>query len=243
VPFTPAHAIAVLPFRRTRLNLPALVVGSLSPDFEYFVRLAPQGTFGHTWLGVLVADLPFSLLVLWLYQNYLKAGLYAVAPGLFPFREAERKAGPVARGLMQWLIVVASILLGAATHLAWDSFTHKDSWPYEHIAFLQTHIPVFHWRVDMSTFLQVASSVAGMVVLLVLWARWAGSERRPGVPTVRRLGFVLPAVAVLIALLRAMAMAHLFGKLDFAIIAVVTFLTALLLLVGLAGAWRRWMPE
>lgn len=220
-----------------------MVVGSLSPDFEYFVRLAPQGTFGHTWLGVLVADLPFSLLVLWLYQNYLKTGLYATAPGLFPFREAERKAGPVARGLMHWVIVVASILLGAATHIVWDSFTHKRSWPYEHIAFLQTHIPVFHWRVDMSTFLQVASSVAGMVVLLVLWARWVGTERRPGMPTVRRLGVVLAAIAVLIALLRAMALAHLFGKLDFTIIAIVTFLTALLVLVGLAGAWRRWMPE
>jgi hypothetical protein len=220
-----------------------MVVGSLSPDFEYFVRLAPQGTFGHTWLGVLVADLPFSLLVLWLYQSYLKAGLYAVAPGLFPFRESERKAGPVARGLMQWVIVVASILLGAATHIVWDSFTHKRLGPYDHIAFLRTHIPVFHWRVDMSSFLQIASSVAGMVVLLVIWARWVGAERRPGEPTIRRLGIVLAAVALLIAVLRAMVMAHFFGKLDLTIVGVVTFLTTLLLLVGLAGAWRRWMPE
>ena len=243
MPFTPAHAIAALPFRRTRVHLTAMVVGSLSPDFEYFVRLAPQGTFGHTWLGVLVADLPFSLLVLWLYQSYLKAGLYTVAPGLFPFREAERKAAPVARGLMQWVIVVVSILLGAATHLVWDSFTHKDSWLYEHIEFLRIQVPLAFWRADVCNVLQVASSVAGMVVLLVLWARWVGAERRPGVPTVKRLGVVLFAVAILIALLRAMAMAHLFGKLDFAIIAVVTFLTTLLLLVSLAGAWRRWMPE
>jgi hypothetical protein len=221
----------------------AMVVGSLSPDFEYFLRLAPQGIFGHTWLGVLMADLPLSLLVLWLYQSYLKAGLYAVAPGLFPFREAERKARPVARGLMHWVIVVASILLGAATHIVWDSFTHKDSWPYEHIAFLRVHVPPSIWRADICNVLQVASSLAGMVVLLAMWARWVGTARRPGVPTVRGLGVVLAAMALLIAVLRAVAMANLFGKLVLTIIGVVTFLTMLLLLVGLAGAWQRWMPE
>jgi Domain of unknown function (DUF4184) len=239
VPFTPAHAVAALPFRRTRLNLPAMVVGCLSPDFEYFLRLAPQGSFGHTWLGMLVADLPLSLLVLWLYQSYLKAGLYAVAPGLFPFREAR----PVARGLMQWVIVVASILLGAATHIVWDSFTHQQSWPYEHIAFLRVHVPLSIWRADICNVLQVASSLAGMVVLLAMWARWVGTARRPGVPTVRGLGVVLAAMALLIAVLRVVAMANLFGKLVLTIIGVVTFLTMLLLLVGLAGAWRRWMPE
>lgn len=243
MPFTPAHAVAVLPFRKTRLNLPAMAVGCLSPDFEYFVRLAPQGSFGHTWLGVLVADLPVSLLVLWLYQAYLKAGLYAVAPGLFPFRESERKAEPVARGPRQWAIVVLSILLGVTTHIAWDSFTHKNSWPYEHIAFLRVHVPLAFWRADVCDVLQVASSVAGMVVLLVMWARWAGAARQPDVPRVRRSGVVLAAAAVLIAVLRAMAMAHLFGKLDLMIIGVVTFLTTLLLLVGLVGARQRLIRE
>ncbi|WP_082661995.1 DUF4184 family protein [Terracidiphilus gabretensis] len=243
MPFTPAHAVAALPFRKTRLNLPAMVVGCLSPDFEYFFQLAPQGSFGHTWLGVLVADLPVSLLVLWLYQSYLKAGLYAVGPGLFPFREEGRKAEPIARGAMQWVIVVVSILLGAATHIVWDAFTHKHLWPYDHIAFLRTHFSVFRWRVDMCNFLQTASSVAGMVVLLVMWTRWAGAARQPGMPTVRRLGAVLAAMALLIAVLRTVAMAYLFGKLVLTIIGVVTFLTTLLLLVGLTGAWRRWMPE
>ena len=243
MPFTPAHAIAALPFRRTRLNMPAIVIGCLSPDFEYFFRLAPQGSFGHTWLGVLVADLPVSLLVLWLYQCYLKAGLYAVAPGLFPFREVERKAGPIARGLMQWVIIVASVLLGAVTHIVWDAFTHRHLWPYNHIAFLRTHIPVFHWRVDTCNFLQAASSVAGMLVLLVMWARWVEASRRPGMPTVRRLGVVLAAMALLIAVLRAVAMAYLFGKLVLTIIGVVTFLTTLLLLVGLVGARQRFIQE
>jgi hypothetical protein len=223
--------------------MPAMVVGCLSPDFEYFLRLAPQGDFGHTWLGVLAADLPLSLLVLWLYQSYFKTGLYAVAPGLFPFREEERKARPVAHGLWQWAIVVVSILLGAATHLAWDSFTHKHSWPYDHIAFLRMHVPVAFWRADVCNVLQAFSSVAGVAVLFVLWARWVGAERRPGVPAVTRLGAVLVAVALVIGILRAVAMAHLFGKLILTILGVVTFLTTLLLMVCLVGAWQKWMSE
>jgi hypothetical protein len=219
-----------------------MVVGSLSPDFEYFFRLAPQGSFGHSWLGVLVADLPLSLLVLWLYQSCLKAGLYAAAPGLFPFREDERKARPVARGWMQWAIVAASVLLGAATHLVWDSFTHKHSWPYEHIALLRVHVSLIVWRADLCDVLQVASSVAGVCVLFVLWAGWIKAARRPGVPAVSRAGVVSAAAAILIAILRT-ATVHFSGKLTLTIIAVVTFLTVLLLLVGLMGAWQRWARE
>src|SRR5579875_1686228 len=67
VPFTPAHTVAALPFRRSRrLDMAALVVGCLSPDFEYFLRGEARGSFGHTLTGLIVLDLPLSLLVLWL---------------------------------------------------------------------------------------------------------------------------------------------------------------------------------
>jgi hypothetical protein len=223
--------------------MPAMVVGCLSPDFEYFFRLAPQGDFGHTWLGILAADLPLSLLVLFVYQSCFKAGLYAIAPGLFPFREEERKPKPVARGLGQWAIVVASILLGVATHIAWDAFTHKDLWLYAHVAFLRVVVPIPLWHAEMCDVLQVASSVAGVAVLLVLWGRWMEAERQPGVPAVRRLGVVFVFLALLAAILRAEVMVHLYGRLILTIIGVVTFLTALILLVGLTGAWQKWMSE
>ena len=221
-----------------------MVAGCLSPDFEYFLWLAPHGGFGHTWLGVVVADLPLSLLALWLYQSYLKAGVYAVAPGLFPFREEELKTKPVARGLWEWAVTVASILLGATTHIVWDSFTHERFWPYAHIAFLRARVPLPFGRVtSVCNVLQYVSSAAGMAVLLVLWARWVEAMGRPGVPAVRRLGVVLAAAAFLVAILRVGAVAHLFGRLTLTAIGVVTFLTMLVLFVGLIGAWQRWMPE
>src|SRR5262245_60819187 len=87
MPFTAAHAVAALPFRRTRLYSAAFVVGCLSPDFEYFLRLVPRGSFGHTLPGVFLLGLPLSLAVLWLFQRYVADALVAVAPRLFPLRQ------------------------------------------------------------------------------------------------------------------------------------------------------------
>ena len=39
MPLTIAHPAAVLPFRHSRLPISALVIGSLAPDFEYFLHL------------------------------------------------------------------------------------------------------------------------------------------------------------------------------------------------------------
>jgi hypothetical protein len=221
-----------------------MVVGCLSPDFEYFFRLAPGGGYGHTWLGVLVMDLPLSLLVLWFYEGYGKVGLYTIAPGLFPFREEELEARPVARGLSQWMVVIVSILLGATTHIVWDSFTHNHFWPYTHIAFLRASLPtLFGHEFRMYGFLQFASSVVGMVVLFAMWVKWIGNMKEPGVPMVRRLGIVLLGVAVLAGILRTIAIRHTAGRLSITADGVVTFFTAILLLIGLVGLWRRRMPE
>lgn len=244
MPFTPAHAIAALPLRRTRLNLAAMVVGCLSPDFEYLFRLAPGGGYGHTWLGILILDLPLSLFALWLYQSYGKLGLHTIAPGLFPFREEELEARSVAHGLRQWIVLIVSILLGAVTHIVWDSFTHDHFWPYAHIAFLRESFqaPWGH-QIRMYSFLQFVSSVVGTAVLLAMWARWRRDAGASGVPMVRRLGILFAGVAVLAGVLRDIAIRHKAGKLTMTADWVVTFFTAILLLIGLMGLWQRRIPE
>lgn len=80
VPFTLSQAAAALPFRHTRLIWSAVVVGCFAPDFEYFLRLAPKGGFGHTLLGMFVLDLPVALLVVWLFHRFAKEPLYVWLP-------------------------------------------------------------------------------------------------------------------------------------------------------------------
>jgi hypothetical protein len=169
VPFTLAHAAAATPLRRSGLILSALVVGTMAPDFEYFVRLAPGGGWGHTIPGAFGLSLPSGLAVLWLFHYFAKAPAVALLPdGL------QRRLGPALKpfrflGLRRFLLIILSLIIGIATHLVWDDFTHSHSWVYHHVALLHGHIPVpwFH-PVPLSTFLQLFSSLAG-VLIVGLW--------------------------------------------------------------------------
>jgi hypothetical protein len=80
VPFTPAHGAAALPFRRLHLVFSGLLVGTFAPDFEYFLRLSPDGGFGHTVLGTFVLTLPLALLVLWLFHTFVKLPVARLLP-------------------------------------------------------------------------------------------------------------------------------------------------------------------
>lgn len=217
VPFTLAHAAAALPFRRTRLIPSALVVGTFAPDFEFFLRLAPHGSFSHSLRGVFVFTLPAALVVLWLFHRCVKIPLVLVLPdsmqrrldpylGRFNFFPATRFA-----------LIVLSILVGIATHILWDSFTHPGTWLYYHWALLshRVHIPAFGF-VRYCRVLQYVCSVAGIAIL---WA-WAHRWYRTAKPASRNgnrqlsaagrviLLAVVPSVALAGGMLRAVFEAH-----------------------------------
>lgn len=203
MPFTAAHAVVALPFRKTRLNTAALVVDCLSPDFEYFLRLVPRGSFGHTLPGVLLLDLPLSLAVLWLFQQYVADSLVAMAPRLFPLRQdsAERI---LASNIPNFLVMVLSILLGAATHIIWDAFTHPGFWPYRHLPLLTYSLPLpLAGSIEVFKLFQYASTALGLCVVAVLWRRWVFTTSHQQTPVVGRPFFSIAALACAGALLRA----------------------------------------
>lgn len=211
MPFTPAHAVAALPFRLTRLDTTALVIGCLSPDFEYFLRLSARGFFGHTLAGVLLLDLPLSLLVLWLYERYVKHAIGTLLPRLFPFHRAGSQ-GESREPRVAWTMAVASILLGAASHIVWDAFTHPTFWPYRHLPLLRAPVslPVLG-TAELYKYLQYGSGVAGMGILMFLWAGWIRRAGDPYTPGARRTAVVLAVVAAAGAVLRVVLGAELSG--------------------------------
>ncbi|MFE0698618.1 DUF4184 family protein [Streptomyces sp. NPDC058872] len=149
MPFTLSHAAAVLPglhrngTARGPLVASALVAGSFSPDMTYFAATAFPGAmlFGdvtHSSVGIVTADvlITVALVALWL---VVREPLVALLPARWRgpvYRVARgrpwRNRNPVA--LAGWFYL--SAVLGATTHVVWDSFTHPDRWGTRAIPFL-----------------------------------------------------------------------------------------------------------
>jgi hypothetical protein len=171
MPFTLAHPAAVAPIysRYKRwLSLAPLVVGSMVPDAGYYLPLPesyPENA--HALLRGLSVSLPVGIVILLIF--------YWVAPEIVfllpsPHREAlQRRIKAPGLSLRSALLAACGIIIGAETHVAWDSFTHPDGWMVERVWFLRGPI----WRIRPYFVLQLLSSVAGIGILLYVYDRWA----------------------------------------------------------------------
>ncbi|HEY0126505.1 MAG TPA: DUF4184 family protein [Blastococcus sp.] len=183
MPFTPSHAAAVLPFLRTPLPASALVIGSITPDLPFYLPGGlPWPT--HTALAVVTTDLLLGFVAWALWHGLLAEPALAAAPASLRGRVRGPTPGLAARlataTRVGWTLL--ALVVGAATHVVWDEFTHPRRWGPEHITALAEDwgpLPGYRW-------LQYATSVLGGVVLLVWLVRWW--RRTPLRPGIRRPG-------------------------------------------------------
>ncbi len=170
VPFTGSHVAAVLPLVRTPLISSALVVGSMVPDLPLFFRLPLYG-YTHSVSGVFLIDAAAAFAVLAIWHKVLAHPTYATAPSAVrcrlpvPAAQTRLKAQGWPRRL---LLTYASVVIGAATHVTWDAFTHPSGWGTRHIQWLAaSHGPLqgYHWA-------QYASSLLGGAVVAAWLAFW-----------------------------------------------------------------------
>ena len=128
MPFTLSHPAAILPltYLPTRwFSLTGLVIGSLTPDFEYFLRMRLKSLYGHTVAGLFWFDLPLGLALAFIFHNQVRNSLFDNLPPFLGSRfQAFRQFDWNGYFIKNIGIVVVSILVGAASHLLWDSFTH-----------------------------------------------------------------------------------------------------------------------
>ncbi|MER6116528.1 DUF4184 family protein [Streptomyces sp. NPDC001743] len=187
MPFTLSHAAAVLPGIRRNgtgrgpLLASALVAGSFAPDMTYYADTAIPGAmeFGrvtHAWRGVFTVDvlITAATVALWL---LLREPLVALLPVAWQgrvhtwVRGARRppERGPL--GLRDGAWFVVSAVIGAATHVGWDAFTHHDRWGVRMVPVLGRNAgghPVFQ-------LVQYGSSALALTVLV--WFTVSGLRR------------------------------------------------------------------
>ena len=87
MPFTFSHPAIILPILEHRkISATALVVGSMSPDFEYFFRMKMQSEISHSFLGILLIDFPLGLLVMCVFHGIITNSLIDHLPSFFKAR-------------------------------------------------------------------------------------------------------------------------------------------------------------
>jgi len=208
VPLTIAHSIAAIPFRRPlgRLGvLAALVIGSITPDVPLFLPWWFGRNASHSAAALLWFCLPAGVLGYLLYDLVLDRPLRALMPE--GFRRRLTVVGRDARPAVWSPGVLVSLLLGAATHSAWDSFTHGGaSGVGEWLPVIERRLfTVSGYTVYVFSVLQHLSTVLGLSVLTVWIWRWyrrapQSESSVPGLgPDARRALVAAIAVAVVIA--------------------------------------------
>src|SRR6218665_923701 len=78
MPFTFSHPAAVLPLHylpKRWFSMTGLVIGSMAPDFVYFLRMNVYSPFSHTIKGLFCFDLPLSLMLAIIFHVFVRNGL------------------------------------------------------------------------------------------------------------------------------------------------------------------------
>lgn len=164
MPLTFAHPAAVLPFSRNSkyVNFLALVLGSMSPDFEYFLRGKPVGEIGHTFIGFVTFNLPVVVVVYLIYQTYIHRTLFNHLPF---FLQDTYSAKPNSSKALKAVVFLYSALLGMLTHVVWDSFTHIKGFMVNKLPLLHHTFQIFDRDIPVYKFLQHGSTFVGICAI------------------------------------------------------------------------------
>jgi hypothetical protein len=192
MPFTISHAAAVLPFGRPLARwrlLSAAVIGSMVPDFGWFMPWRPARFETHSADALLTFCLPVGLAAYWLFQLVIRGPLIELLPAGAYVRWRGSSAPADYRSLKQWILVTCAVLGGAITHLVWDAFTHEGARGLRLFPGLEdSAVEINGHRIAGPHLLQDANSLIGLIIVIaiLLYSLRPGMpEDRPGPP--RRL--------------------------------------------------------
>lgn len=168
MPFTFSHPAIVLPLTKARLKLSAtgLIVGSMVPDFEYFIRMTDTSKYSHTLSGIFWFDVPLALVVCFTFHIVVRNALFDNLPSFLKDRfSVYKRFDWSGYFLKNWAIVLVSIIIGAASHIVWDRAVHNTMF-YVNQADLSTMTKIGKVNLAGYKFLQLTSTIVGGLVVI-----------------------------------------------------------------------------
>lgn len=171
MPFTLAHPVAILPLARCRfLHFPALILGSLSPDFVYFLGGQASFSIGHTWLGIWLVNLPLCFVFYAIYHYFWRDALRDYLPNIMNARYPTKT---FQQPFMFVVIFTLSAWIGMASHIFLDAFTHETGYFVQILPILSEKVgtlPIFKY-------LQYGGGVLGLAICAGFM--WYSAKKSP----------------------------------------------------------------
>lgn len=171
MPFTLSHPAIVLPFgmkKNKYVDFTALVIGSMAPDFEYFLHFRPYRTIGHSFLGQLYFNLPLILILALVFHYIIKEPMITNLPKPFcnNYYYIARDKWKL-NSVLRIIVFIYSALIGAFSHIFWDGFTHSTGFFVEKFHVLREYIDIAGIRLPVYNLLQHLSSIMGLIAIFL----------------------------------------------------------------------------
>ena len=157
----------------------------MTPDIGYFFGLFDVATLAHTLYGIIAICLPSGLMLQFLVRSFRYHATYLLPQ---PHRGALESLPsiPLYGSPTIFLFVVMSIVLGAFTHIVWDSFTHRSGWVVQKLDILNQVVTILPgFSTEVFHLLQHFSTALGLSVIFIAYNKWLSlnGARSDGIST------------------------------------------------------------
>jgi Domain of unknown function (DUF4184) len=171
MPFTFSHPAIVLPatyMKDKYYSFSALIIGSMTPDFEYFIRMRDYSQFSHTLTGMLWFDMPLGLIILFLFHNLVRNPLIEHLPFSLNVRFSHcEKLNWNRHFRKNTIVILISLFVGIASHIFLDSFTHESEYFADAIPILKNDMNILGYSLPGAEVFQYVSSIVGALIMIV----------------------------------------------------------------------------
>jgi hypothetical protein len=192
MPFTAAHPAAILPLlKHSRwFSATGLVTGSIAPDFQYFLLLPIFKHSGHTLEGLLFFNLPVAFVLATVFHLLVRRPVVAHLPVWLKSRAlAVPELDWLAYLRRRWFVFAVSVIIGAATHIFWDGFTHYSGYFAQHLPVLNSKVEIMGREIALSRIIQHTSTAVGSLLILIYTWRQPTAAIPVRVPAFRKFFF------------------------------------------------------
>ncbi len=168
MPFTFSHPAIVLPFccsKKIPVSVTGLVAGSMIPDFEFLFLLRESDYWGHLWPGVLLLNIPLAIISSFIFHLLIRNCLILHLPKFFRLRlQCFIEFNWTAYFKKKFAAFLICTILGIASHLFLDAFTHRDGAIAQQANFF--YYTVSTLRLPIYFLLQIVFSLLGAAYIL-----------------------------------------------------------------------------